>query len=184
MFVVYRVLVSQKDATIQLLKEKIIDLQEKLQEARKTNPDALSEALNRRIEIYEAELKKLKKDEITNESEITKIEKKLKIAKRESVELKTVIQQIDGIQNEIKGIRYELSIDEDYIRSMYSYVDNEIVDHLVQSRNSYSISELSDILNVDPFIVEFRLNELIHNHRVEKIGGTPNTIEYKMILRS
>ena len=184
LFVLYRVLVSQKDATIQLLKEKITDLKEKLQEALKSNPDALSEALNKRIEIYEAEIKRLEKDEIANESEIAKIEDKLKNARKDSVELKTIIQQIKGIQYEIKNIRYEQSIDEDYIKSMYGYVDNEIVEHLVQTKKAYSIPELSDILNLDPFIVEFRLNELIHNDRVEKICESPNTTKYRMILRS
>ena len=49
LFVLYRVLVSQKDATIQLLKEKGDYLEKKLSHAEKQKPDALAKSLSERV---------------------------------------------------------------------------------------------------------------------------------------
>jgi DNA repair exonuclease SbcCD ATPase subunit len=184
LFVLYRVLVSQKDATIQLLKEQITDLKEKLQEARSSNPDILAETLSKRIQIYVSEIERLKEDQDANKDLINDIEEKLKVAKKESLDLETMTKQIENLQNEIKGIRYEIDIDEEYIKNIYSYLDNKIMDHLHKTKIAYTTSELSDLLNVDPFLIDFRLNELITHGRVEKTKESPNTIKYKMIFRS
>ncbi len=44
-FVLYRLLVEQKDATIQLLKETASTLKDQLTEARNTTPDVLAQSL-------------------------------------------------------------------------------------------------------------------------------------------
>lgn len=157
-------MISQKDATIQLLKEQISNLKEKLQEVRSSNSDILAETLSKRILIYESELKRLKEDQDANKDLINEIEEKLKIAKKDSIELETITKQFENIHNEIKAIRYEINIDEDYIKNIYGYLDNEIMDQLHKTKIAYTTSELSDMLNVDPFLIDFRLNELISVH--------------------
>ncbi len=56
MFVLYRLLVSQKDAVIELLKEKNSLLKEQLEEAQKHTPDKLARILSERIHILTDEL--------------------------------------------------------------------------------------------------------------------------------
>jgi len=184
LFLIYRTLVSQKDATIQLLKEQIIDLKDKLTEARNSSPDNLSEMLSKRIQIYEAELTKLKEDKNSDKCLINKIEERLKIAREESIKLETINNKIENIQNEIECLRSEVNIDEDYIKEIYGYLDNEIMDHLNKTKKAFTINELSNILNTDPFLVNLRLKQLIIHNRIKKNIEAPETIKFEMIFRS
>ncbi|MDP0965090.1 hypothetical protein Q6264_29865, partial [Klebsiella pneumoniae] len=62
LFVLYRVLVQQKDAVIQLLKERLIEKDEKIAELKALTPDALAAALNDRIKVTQDEIGRLKAD--------------------------------------------------------------------------------------------------------------------------
>ncbi len=73
-FVLYRVLVSQKDATIELLREKI-DLQKEKSTA--ANADELASALGGRVELLTDELSRLRCDKETNSELIRKKEAEL-----------------------------------------------------------------------------------------------------------
>jgi hypothetical protein len=184
LFVIYHLLVSQKDATIQLLKEKISDLDGKLAEARDSSPDNLSERLSKRIQIYEAELARLKEDKNSDKYWIDKIEERLKIAREESIKLEAVNKKIENIQNEMECLRSEVTIDEDYIKEIYGYLDNEIMDHLNKTKKAFTVNELSNILNTDPFLINLRLKQLIIHDRIKKIIEAPDTIKFEMIFRS
>lgn len=184
LFAIYRILISQKDATIQLLKEQISDLKEKLIEARNSNPDILSEMLSKRIQIYESELSRLKEDQNSDKHLIDIIEERLKIARDESIKLETINKKIESIHNEIECLRSEVSIDEEYVKDIYSYLDNEIIDHLYKTKKAHTINELSTILNVDPFLINLRLSQLIIRGRIKRIIESPNTTKFEMISRS
>lgn len=58
-FVLYRLLIKQKDSTIELLKERISTLDFKVKELERKAPDALVDSLHRRVEIATAEIQKL-----------------------------------------------------------------------------------------------------------------------------
>ena len=61
-FTLYCLLVSQKDAVIELLKEKIAQLEYKLNEAESQSPDALVESLAKRVDIAKSENARLQQD--------------------------------------------------------------------------------------------------------------------------
>lgn len=73
LFVVYRVLVQQKDAVIQLLKERIAEKDEQITNLKSQTPDALATALADRIKIAQDEIARLKND---GDSHIKEIESK------------------------------------------------------------------------------------------------------------
>lgn len=184
LFGIYRILVSQKDATIQLLKERISDLKEKLAETSNSSPDNLSEMLSKRIQIYESELARLKEDKNSDKCLIDKIEERLRITREESIKLEAVNKKIENIQNEIECLRSEVTIDEDYIKEIYGYLDNEIMDHLNKTKKAFTINELSNVLNTDPFLINLRLKQLIIHDRIKKIIEAPDTIKFEVISRS
>lgn len=184
LFAIYRILVNQKDATIQLLKEKISDLKDKLAEARDSSPDNLSEMLSKRIQIYESELARLKEDKNSDKYWIDKIEERLKITREESIKLEAVNKKIENIQNEIECLRSEVNIDDDYIKDIYGYLDNEIMDHLHKTKKAFTINELSNILNTDPFLINLRLKQLIIHDRIKRIIEAPDTVKFETIFRS
>ncbi|MBL0568779.1 coiled-coil domain-containing protein [Aeromonas veronii] len=77
-FVLYRLLVAQKDATIEHLKCRKEDLEKQVAELKKQTPDALLEALHRRIEITKSEIENLKQDGERHQTEISHKESELK----------------------------------------------------------------------------------------------------------
>lgn len=87
LFVLYRVLVSQKDATIELLKVKNDYLSCKLADAAENDPDVLSDALNNRVNVLEEELERLSKDKAKNQDEIVLKEKEIVSIKEKANEI-------------------------------------------------------------------------------------------------
>ena len=81
LFAVYRILVDQKDATIQLLKEKISILTEQLTEARSSTPDILAQSLSGRVNLLQAELGRLQEDNNSTQEQIKQKETELSIAR-------------------------------------------------------------------------------------------------------
>lgn len=82
LFGLYRTLVSQKDATIQLLKEKNDYLLEKLTEARIVSQDILAENLSKRVNLLVEEIERLNQDANSNERLIEEKEVKLLSVRR------------------------------------------------------------------------------------------------------
>ena len=87
LFVLYRVLVSQKDATIELLKEKNDYLSQRLNDAATNTPDALAKSLNDRVKVLEDELDRLSNDKVNNQDKIKLKEKELDTVKEKAEEL-------------------------------------------------------------------------------------------------
>jgi len=78
LFVLYRVLVQQKDAVIQLLKERLIDKDEQIAALKTQTPDALASALNERIKVTQDEIVRLKTDGDIHRKEIDLKEEELR----------------------------------------------------------------------------------------------------------
>jgi len=92
LFVLYRVLVSQKDAVIELLKEKNSYLTEKINELKERSPDALVEMLTKRISALTDEIERLDKDKDKNQEQIDKKEKELEALQNS---LSSVVEEIE-----------------------------------------------------------------------------------------
>lgn len=83
LFAIYRMLVAQKDAIIQLLNERIKSHEQKIQDLETQSPDALASALSSRIEIALKEIERLKEDGGKHQEEIkVKEEELLKLKDR------------------------------------------------------------------------------------------------------
>jgi hypothetical protein len=76
-FLLYRLLVAQKDAVIELLKERNKILQEKITELETQSSDVLIESLARRVDVAKAEITELNKDAVKNKEEIDRKEGEL-----------------------------------------------------------------------------------------------------------
>lgn len=96
-FVLYRVLVSQKDSTIELLKEKNIFLTDKLTEANELKPDVLAQSLTNRVRLLETEIARLSQDKVKNQSLIQDKEQEFNKVLERAENLKKQI----GIANEL-----------------------------------------------------------------------------------
>jgi hypothetical protein len=78
----YRLLVSQKDASIQALKEKNEFLETQLRAVKDKQPDVLVAALTERISSFEKELCRLKSDNESSQADIISKEAQLTEAKK------------------------------------------------------------------------------------------------------
>lgn len=87
LFVLYRQLVAQKDATIQLQKENIAYLKDQLAEAQSQSPDVLAQKLATRVKLFEEEVKRLEDDKSSTEEQIQAKEAELKQARDEAEQL-------------------------------------------------------------------------------------------------
>jgi hypothetical protein len=87
----HQLLVKRKEATIETLTEKNKWLEDRLEQSQSNSPDALVEKLARRISIQEAELERLSKDHIANESLIRAKEEELEKTKELQSELENEI---------------------------------------------------------------------------------------------
>jgi len=100
LFVLYRVLISQKDATVQLLKEKNDFLSYKLSHAEKQKPDSLAKSLSERVDALNKEMERLSKDKTTNQSLILEKELELELVKEEADELSRQISNAHELMSE------------------------------------------------------------------------------------
>ena len=87
LFGLYRVMVQQKDATIQLQKENIAFLKDQLAEAKAQSPDALAQSLAGRVKLLEEELKRIEQDKSSTQEQIQAKEAELKEARLRAEEL-------------------------------------------------------------------------------------------------
>ena len=100
LFVLYRLLVKQKDSTIELLKEKNNYLELRLTEAAQQRPDLLVENVSKRVSLLMEELERLNQDKENNEQLITEKEKELSDSKNELKELKTQFERAEELMSE------------------------------------------------------------------------------------
>ncbi len=100
LFVLYRVLVSQKDSTIELLKEKNTFLTEQLKSAQEQSPDKLAELLSSRVSILESELERLGSDKEVNSQEILAKETELATVKRQAENLSKQLAKATALLDE------------------------------------------------------------------------------------
>ncbi len=84
LFVLYRLLVDQKDATIQLQKENIAFLKDQLADAKLQSPDVLAQSLAGRVKYFEEELKRLGQDKTATEEQVAAKEAELNQARGEA----------------------------------------------------------------------------------------------------
>lgn len=87
LFVLYRLLVEQKDATIQLQKENIAYLKNQLAESRAQSPDVLAQSLANRVKLVEDELKRMEHDKTSTQEQIKAKEAELQEARFQAEEL-------------------------------------------------------------------------------------------------
>ena len=100
LFVLYRVLVKQKDATIEVLKERNAHLKEQLANARESTPDVLARSLSERVNVLKEELSRLREDKATSGAIIEEKERDLSAAQQELGDLKRQLEQAQKIAEE------------------------------------------------------------------------------------
>jgi predicted RNA-binding Zn-ribbon protein involved in translation (DUF1610 family) len=87
LFVLYRLLVDQKDATIQLQKENILYLKDQLADAKQQSPDVLAQSLAGRVKLYGEELSRLLENKTSTDEQVATKEAELKQARSEAESL-------------------------------------------------------------------------------------------------
>jgi hypothetical protein len=100
LFVLYRLLVETKDATIQLLKEKTAALESALATAREAGPDALAERLGARVKLLTGELERLSVDEERNAAAIHEKESELQGVRDQLSELQDQMERAKDLMSE------------------------------------------------------------------------------------
>ena len=85
--VLYRILVEQKDATIQLQKENIGYLKDRLADAKPQSPDQIAQILSNRIKLLDDELKRLTEDKSSTHERVEAKEAELRQARQDAEEL-------------------------------------------------------------------------------------------------
>jgi len=157
LFVLYRVLVSQKDATIELQKENITYLKDQLADAKSQSPDVLAQSLASRVKLFVAELKRLEQDKSSTLEQIKEKEAELKQAREEAEDLTKKVQHAHellsgflcpqcGASLAEKAYHYEsveyqgreIDVDHEYIAFECGY---EIIDGVAKGRCRNSVEK-------------------------------------------
>ena len=100
LFVLYRLLVKQKDSTIELLKEKTSYLEMQLSDAQQQRPDLLVENISKRVKLLNEELERLNQDKEKNEQLISEKEKELSSTQTELEELRSQFERAEELMSE------------------------------------------------------------------------------------
>lgn len=87
LFILYRLLVEQKDATIQVQKENIAYLKDQLSEAKLQSPDMLAQKLANRVKLFEEEVKRLEEDKSSTQEQVEAKETELRQAREDADQL-------------------------------------------------------------------------------------------------
>jgi len=109
LFVLYHLLVEQKDATIQLQKENISYLKDQLADAKAQSPDVLAQRLTNRVNLLEGELKRLEQDKTATDDQIKAKEAELSAARIKAEELlkeqiKVVVAKINAERTRVEEL--------------------------------------------------------------------------------
>lgn len=97
LFGIYRLLVSQKDSVIELLREQIRQNEAKMAELNAQSPDILARTLSDRIEIATKEIERLKLDGDNHKEEIKRKEAELNKSKEQMMALAELITETNLI---------------------------------------------------------------------------------------
>ncbi len=100
LFVLYRVLVSQKDSTIELLREKNQYLADHLVEAKASSPDVLAENLAKRVKLLIEEIERLNQHKDKNEKLIEQKENALHAVQKKLSELQEQIKRTEEVMRD------------------------------------------------------------------------------------
>jgi hypothetical protein len=95
LFGIYRSLVSNKDSIIQLLKERIEALSERIKQLESQAPDVLAEALSKRIKLQLEEIERMKNDGDNHQEEIERKEAEINDAQTRLESLVHLIEESD-----------------------------------------------------------------------------------------
>lgn len=95
LFVLYKVLVQQKDAVIQLLKERLAEKDEKIADLKAQTPDALAAALNDRIKLTQDEIGRLRNDGDLHRQEVELKEEELRGIQEQLTTLSNLLRETD-----------------------------------------------------------------------------------------
>ena len=87
LFILYRLLVQNKDSTIKLLQEKISFLKERLTTAENQDPDILVERLTKRAQALADELKRLQSEQSADMEQVSLLKQKLNAAQQDVIEV-------------------------------------------------------------------------------------------------
>jgi len=99
-FGLYRLLVDQKEATIQLLKETVGTLKDQLVEARSATPDILAQSLSSRVKLLESELGRLLLDKDADHELVHEKEQELQITRQKAEELTKQVSHARELLND------------------------------------------------------------------------------------
>lgn len=94
-FVLYRLLVSQKDAVIQMLKQKIELLEQQLKDGKNDSPDVLVDSLSKRVEASINEIVRLRTEGEEYKGQANEIENELKTTKSHLDKINTLLVETD-----------------------------------------------------------------------------------------
>jgi chromosome segregation ATPase len=106
LFVLYRLLVEQKEATIQLLEKQLVA-------AKDASPDVLVKQLGERVRVLTEELARLANDRNTSDSQLREKEQQLNeienARKNQQMKLQRNVEEFQELQNKIELIhqKYE-----------------------------------------------------------------------------
>lgn len=100
LFTLYGILVKSKDATIELLRERLTARDKELEVARATGPDLLAEKYSKRVNLLTEELKRLSRDEENNKTIIEQKELELREVEALIVSLRNQIQIAKDVMEE------------------------------------------------------------------------------------
>lgn len=100
LFILYRLLVNQKDSTIELLKEKNTFLELKLSESENQQPDILVQTISTRVKVLTEELERLSKDKEANENIIKTKEAELNESTAELTSLRSHLNRAQDLISE------------------------------------------------------------------------------------
>ena len=131
LFVLYRLLAEQKDATIQLLRETISSLKDQLTEARRNTPDVLAQTLAGRTKLLESELERLAKDTNTSTQQVQEKEAELRQVRSEAdalaKQLATARQLLEDLSCPFCG--HPLTVRQHYSKAIFHQGREFDVDH-------------------------------------------------------
>ena len=94
-FTLYRLLVSQKDSVIELLKQRNNLLEDKIKELEAQSPDVLVNSLSQRVEIAKLEITRLREDGEDHKGQISEKEAKLGILSKRLDQLNSLLEDND-----------------------------------------------------------------------------------------
>lgn len=97
LFGLYRILVSQKDGVIELLREQLKQQENKISDLRAQSPDVLAKTLSARIEIAVKEIERLKQDGDKHVEEIQEKEAELHKSQSQLSALTELITDTDRV---------------------------------------------------------------------------------------